>query len=93
MGKPGPGNQANQQPQKGSPKEGAAGTPGGHDGNPQGQVDLSKLGPLAEKYKGKSWGELPGEIKTQVISDFKARYGEDYARYIKLYFEQLAERK
>ena len=36
---------------------------------------------------------MPGEIKTKVLQEMKARYGEDYARNIKLYFEQLAERK
>jgi hypothetical protein len=42
---------------------------------------------------GKSWGELPGEVKTKITAELKAKYGEDYARVIKLYFEQLAERK
>jgi hypothetical protein len=42
---------------------------------------------------GKPWGELPGEVKAQITQELKARYGEDYARIIKLYFEQLAERK
>ena len=64
-----------------------------NNGSGLSEIDLQILGPLAEKYKGKSWGELPGEIKTQIISDMKARYGEEYAKYIKLYFEQLAERK
>ena len=27
-----------------------------------------------EKYKGKAWGELSGEIKTQILQDMKARY-------------------
>ena len=57
------------------------------------QADMRPLGALDEKYKGKSWGELPGEIKNQIFSDMKARYGEDFASYIKAYFEQLAERK
>lgn len=55
--------------------------------------DSKPLRPLADKYPGQSWGDLPGEIKNQIISDLKARYGEEYARYIKLYFEQVAERK
>jgi len=87
MGKPSPSAGA----------QGASGQPGSvgdeADGSGAKAVDLSRLGPLGEKFKGKSWGELPGEIKNQLISDMKARYGEDYARYIKLYFEQLAERK
>jgi len=42
---------------------------------------------------GKRWGDLPGEVKAQITQELKAKYGEDYARIIKLYFEQLAERK
>lgn len=42
---------------------------------------------------GKNWGTLPGEVKAKVIQDARARFGDDYARVIKLYFEQLAERK
>ncbi len=86
------GRQGNQggQPQPGNP---GGMNPGGNDGSARGQTDTNPFGPLAEKHKGKSWGELPGEIKTQILQDMKARYGEDYAKYIKLYFEQLAERK
>jgi hypothetical protein len=43
-----------------------------------------------KKYAGKPWGELPGELKTKLIQQMKEKYGEDYARIIKLYFEQLA---
>lgn len=42
---------------------------------------------------GKSWGDLPGDVKAKITAELKAKYGEDYARVIKLYFEQLAERK
>jgi hypothetical protein len=45
------------------------------------------------QYLGKPWGELPGEVRTKIIQDLKAKYGEDYARVIKLYFEQQAEKK
>jgi hypothetical protein len=44
-----------------------------------------------EKYAGKKWGELPGDLQTRIVQDMKARYGDDYARVIKLYFEQIAE--
>jgi hypothetical protein len=55
-----------------------------------GVVDASLLGPDDQKYAGKRWGELPGELQTRIIQDMKAKYGEDYARIIKLYFEQIA---
>jgi hypothetical protein len=76
------------------PGQGPGGkNPGGNIGGPGGKLDLSSFGEDVKKYDGKSWGELPGEIKTKIIQQMKARYGEDYARNIKLYFEQLAERK
>jgi hypothetical protein len=40
---------------------------------------------------GKCWGELPGEMKTQLMQDFRTRYGEAYAEIIRDYFERLAE--
>jgi hypothetical protein len=51
-------------------------------------VDLPKE---LQKYAGKKWGELPGELRTRIVQDMKAQYGDDYARIIKLYFEQIAE--
>jgi hypothetical protein len=58
--------------------------------SPGGLPDLSEFGLDKTPYAGKSWGELPGELRTRIVQDMKARYGEDYARTIKLYFEQLA---
>jgi hypothetical protein len=58
-----------------------------------GQPDLSMFGEDAKKYAGKRWGELPGELRTKIVQDLKARYGDDYARIIKLYFEQIADTK
>jgi len=31
------------------------------------------------------------ELRTKIMQDMKAKYGDDYARIIKLYFEQLAD--
>jgi hypothetical protein len=44
-----------------------------------------------QQHAGKKWGELPGELRTRIIQEMKAQYGDDYARVIKLYFEQIAE--
>ncbi|HEX3149341.1 MAG TPA: hypothetical protein VHR66_14805 [Gemmataceae bacterium] len=68
-------------------------TSGGKIGGPGGTLDLRQFSPDVAQHTGKPWGELPGEIKTKIVQEMKARYGEDYARNIKLYFEQLAERK
>jgi hypothetical protein len=61
--------------------------------SPGGLADLSAFGLDKTPHAGKSWGELPGELRTKIVQDMKARYGEDYARTIKLYFEQLADTK
>jgi hypothetical protein len=58
-----------------------------------GTVDASMLPADQRQYAGKRWGELPGELQTRIIQDMKAKYGEDYARIIKLYFEQIADTK
>ncbi len=84
---------ANRSPSQpsGTPREGGA--PGNNTGTDPAPVDLSLLGKDAKKYSGKAWGELPGELQTQIIQDMRARYGEDYARAIRYYFEQTAEQK
>jgi hypothetical protein len=69
------------------------GKPGANDGTAEGAPTRQEFGPEAAKYAGKAWGELPGELRTRLIQDLKARYGEDYARNIRYYFEQIAERK
>jgi hypothetical protein len=46
-----------------------------------------------ERHAGKKWGDLPGELRTRILQDVKAQYGDDYARIIRLYFESLADRK
>jgi hypothetical protein len=58
---------------------------------PGGLPDLSPYGVEKGKFVGKTWGELPGELRTRIIQDMKAKYGDDYARMIKLYFEQIAD--
>jgi len=79
--------------QMGQPPSQIAGEPQ-NDGSAAGAaIDLSRYGPDATRYKGKPWGELPGELRTRIIQDMKAQFGEDYGRMIKLYFEQMADRK
>jgi hypothetical protein len=43
-----------------------------------------------KKYAGKRWGDLPGSLQTKIVQDLKAKYGDDYSRIIKLYFEEIA---
>ena len=53
--------------------------------------NASLLGPDMQQYAGKRWGDLPGELRTKIVQDLSAKFGEDYARHIKLYFEQIAD--
>ena len=54
---------------------------------PGGAVDGRMFPKELTPYIGKRWGELPGELRTRLVQQMKARYGDDYARSIKLYFE------
>lgn len=56
-------------------------------GASSGLAHIDKL----ETLDGKAWGELPGELKTQMLQDFRARYGPEYAEVIRQYFERLAQ--
>jgi hypothetical protein len=44
-----------------------------------------------ESFQGKAWGELSGELRTQMLQDVRARFGEDYADMIQQYFRSLSE--
>lgn len=77
--------------QQGQPTLPAEAPQRGADGG--GDPDLKTLPDALKQHVGKRWGELPGELQTKIIQDMKARYGDDYARIIKLYFEQLADTK
>lgn len=68
-------------------------TPGGNDGSDKSATTQAELPKDLQQYLGKPWGELSGEVKSKIIQDLKAKYGEDYARVIKLYFESIADRK
>ncbi|NBO90830.1 MAG: hypothetical protein EBV06_00710 [Planctomycetia bacterium] len=73
--------------QEGQP--GPAGAAGG--GSPDGQTEKGQQGVSTPRFDPKKWGELPGELKAKITQDMRAKFGDDYARMIKLYFEQLAD--
>lgn len=59
-------------------------------GSPPSELPLPRD---VQQHVGKKWGELSGELRTRIVQEMKAQYGDDYARVIKLYFEQIAETK
>jgi hypothetical protein len=74
------------------------GPPGnGPPGEPQKKSDSAAtatfLPPDLKQYAGVPWGDLPGDVKSKIVQDLRAKYGDEYARIIKLYFEQLADSK
>jgi hypothetical protein len=76
--------------QQGPPREGAS-QPAIAASQGKGTPTAGDLPKELQKYAGKKWGELPGELRTRIVQDMKAQYGDDYGRVIKLYFEQIAE--
>lgn len=84
------GNSPSAPPPDGRPSPGKKSN--GNTGAGLAPVTAGDLTPERIERLTKAWGELPGNVKAQFIQDLQARYGEDYAQAIKLYFEQLAER-
>jgi hypothetical protein len=89
---------ANDLKRNGEQRAGAANPP--DSSNPNSGDSNGKRLPVSEdvarelsRHSGKRWGELPGELRTRILQDVKAQYGDDYARIIRLYFESLADRK
>ena len=56
-----------------------------------GRPDASLFPAEMKQFVGKNWGQLPGELRSKIVQQMKVKYGDDYARMIKLYFEQAAD--
>ena len=39
---------------------------------------------------GRTWGELPGHLRTEILQMSQGQYRDDYARLIELYFREIA---
>lgn len=64
------------------PKSQAAGTT---------DADLKEIQRLIRAKTGRSWGELPGHLRTEILQMSQGRYRDDYARLIQLYFQEIAK--
>jgi hypothetical protein len=82
--------QAAQQMAQKSGKPTRGGQPNPIGAAPGGEPDREPASVDLKKYAGKRWGELPGALQTRIIQDLKTKYGDDYARIIKLYFQEIA---
>lgn len=54
------------------------------------EADLARLQDLVRRRTGRSWGELPGHLRTEILQMSQGRYRDDYARLIQLYFQEIA---
>jgi hypothetical protein len=55
------------------------------------EADLSELKALVRSRTGRSWGELPGHLRTEILQMSGGQYRDEYARLIQLYFKEIAE--
>jgi hypothetical protein len=83
--------QVGQQDEPQGPPRNGANQPAVAANQGKGTPTANDLPKELQKYAGKKWGELPGELRTRIVQDMKAQYGDDYGRIIKLYFEQIVE--
>lgn len=56
-------------------------------------VDFSKLEMQLKAMSNRNWGELPGELDTEILQGSRSRTDPEYARLIKHYFEAIAKSK
>jgi hypothetical protein len=53
-------------------------------------ADLSQLQAMVRQKTGRTWGELPGHLRTEILQLSQGKYRDDYARLIQLYFREIA---
>src|SRR5260370_7027502 len=56
-----------------------------------GEPDIRLLGKDMQKYAGNPWGQLPGELRNQILQDMTAPYRQAYPRIITLHFQQTPQ--
>ena len=75
-----------------NPDSSLGGKPDGNEGNgAQATVDLRQLENRLQKMTKRNWGELPGHLRTEILQAAQRRPNGDYAKLIKLYFEEIAK--
>jgi hypothetical protein len=91
QGQPGqPGQQA--QNQQGQPGQAPPGSGEGASGaGSQQSADLSPLDVQLKRHAAKNWGKLPGKLQTEILQSAQRKANGDYAKLIKLYFEEISK--
>lgn len=78
--------QSNQQPSSQQPGLGNSGTGAFAAGEIKGPLDAE-----LKRRVMKNWGKLSGNLKTEILQSSQRKANGDYAKLIKLYFEELAK--
>jgi hypothetical protein len=53
-------------------------------------ADLTELQDAIRRKTGRTWGELPGHLRSEILQMAQGRYRDDYARLIQLYYREIA---
>ncbi|MEX2027182.1 MAG: hypothetical protein WEH44_07770, partial [Pirellulaceae bacterium] len=61
------------------------------DVQPGVEADLSMLESELRQLSKRNWGELPGQLRTEILQSSGKKSNSEYARMIKLYFEEIAK--
>jgi hypothetical protein len=80
-----------QQPNRSTPGNANSTSPGGGEGNSSEGGDLSPLQQQLQAQAMRNWGKLPGKLKTEILQSAQRKANGDYAKLIKLYFEEIAK--
>jgi len=55
------------------------------------EVDLTQLNSELQRLSRREWGQLPGQLRTEILQGSRQKNNGDYARLIKLYFQEIAK--
>lgn len=62
-------------------------------GGSRNSVDFSQLKTKLKAMSNRNWGELPGNLDTEILQGSRSKTDPEYARLIKHYFEAIAKSK
>ncbi|QDT99163.1 DUF4175 family protein [Gimesia aquarii] len=62
-------------------------------GGARNSVDFSQLKTKLKAMSSRNWGELPGNLDTEILQGSRSKTDPEYARLIKHYFEAIAKSK
>jgi len=69
-------------------------TPGGEGGKKmsggEGEIDIDDLEREFDRLSKREWGQLPRNLRTEILQSAGAKPDSEYARLIKLYFREIA---